>query len=120
MQCPNWTFSITFDDFHNPPLLQYFLTHLLFGKHVHKVSGICNKEVDKTVDVACQLLIQNTKSERQVQHQSKKEAGFLQTVQTPLSIGLPLAIHSRVRDKNLVSNLSDVYIGNNYQRILDL
>ena len=33
---------------------------------------------------------------------------------------LPLAIHSRVRDKNLVNNLSEVYIGSDYRRILDL
>ena len=35
-------------------------------------------------------------------------------------VGLPLAIHSRVRDKNLVRNLSEVYIGSDYRRILDL
>ena len=35
-------------------------------------------------------------------------------------VGLPLAIHSRVRDKNLVNNLSEVYIGSDYRRILDL
>ena len=79
-----------------------------------------NEEVDKTVDVACQFLIQNTRSDRQVKHQPKKNDCFHQTVQTPLSIGLPLAIHSRVRDKNLVNNLSQVYIGSDYQRILEL
>ena len=35
-------------------------------------------------------------------------------------VGLPLAIHSRVRDNNLVNNLSEVYIGSDYRRILDL
>ena len=35
-------------------------------------------------------------------------------------VGLRLAIHSRVRDKNLVSNLSEVYTGSDYRRILDL
>ena len=35
-------------------------------------------------------------------------------------VGLPLAIHSIVRDKNLVDNLSEVYIGSDYRRILDL
>jgi hypothetical protein len=78
------------------------------------------EEVDKTVDVACHFLIQNTRSDRQVKHQPNKNYGFQQTVQTPLSIGLPLAIHSRVRDKNLVNNLSEVYIGSDYQRILEL
>ena len=120
MQHRNWSFNGTFDDFENPPLLQFFLSNLLFGRHVLKVSGMRNEEVDKTVDVACQFLIQNTRSDRQVKHQPKKEDGFQQTVQTPLSIGLPLAIHCRVRDKYLVNNLSEVYIGSDYHRILDL
>ena len=60
------------------------------------------------------------RTDRQVIHQPKKNDDFQQTVQTPLSLGLPLTIHSRVRDKNLVNNLSQVYIGSDYQKILDL
>ena len=120
MEHRNWSFKGSFEDFDNPPLLQFFLTHLLFGRHVLKVSGMRNTEVDKVIDVSCQFLVQNTRSDRQVKHQPKKDDSFLQTVQTPLSIGLPLAIHSRVRDKNLVSNLSQVYIGSDYQKIIDL
>ncbi|CAB4023652.1 Hypothetical predicted protein, partial [Paramuricea clavata] len=79
-----------------------------------------NEEVDKTVNVACQFLIQNSRSDRQVKYQPKKNSGFLQTVQTPLSIDLPLVIHSRVRDKNLINNLSEVYIKSDYKKILNL
>lgn len=115
-----WSFTGSFEDFENPPLLQFFLTHLLFGKHSNKISATRDEEADKTVDVACQVLIQNLHSDRQVKLQPKTDAGFRQTIQTPLSLGLPLAIHSRIRDKNLVSNLSDVYIGSDYKKILDL
>ena len=52
-------------------------------------------------------------------HQPKKNNQFQHTVQTPLSIDLPLAIHSRVRDKNLVNNLSEVYIGSDCRRSRD-
>lgn len=120
MQKRSWSFAGNFDDFQNPSLLQFFLSHLLFGSHVVKVSGMRDVEVDKTVDVACQFLVQNTRTDRQVKYQPKKDNAFRQNVQTPLSIGLPLAIHSRVRDKSLVQNLSDVYIGSDYQKILDL
>ena len=34
----DWSFNGNFEDFQNPLLLQFFLTHLLFGRHVHKVS----------------------------------------------------------------------------------
>ena len=84
------------------------------------ISGMRNEELVKTVDVACQFLVQNTRSDRQVNHQPKKKDMFQHTVQTPLSIGLPLAVHSRVRDKNLVNILSKVYIGSHYRRIFDL
>ena len=90
MEYRNWySFNGSCEDFGNPPLLQFFLTHLLFHRHVLKVSGICNEEVDKVVDVACQFLIQNTRTDHQVKHQPKSEDGFQQTVQTTLSIGLP-------------------------------
>jgi len=89
MEYRNWSFDGSFEDFENPPLLQFFLTHLLFGRGVLKVAGIRNEEVDKVVDVACQFLIQNTRTDRQVKHQPKKEDWFQQTVLTPLSIGLP-------------------------------
>jgi len=76
------------------PLLQYSLTHLLFGHHILEVSGKRDEEVGKTINVACQFLVQNAKTDRQVKHQSKKDSGFRQTAQTPLSVGVPLAIHS--------------------------
>ena len=84
------------------------------------IYGRRNEELVKTVDVACQFPVQNTRSDRQVNHQPKKNDLFKHTVQTLLSIGLPLAIHSRVRDKNLVNFLSEVYTGSDYRRIIDL
>ena len=84
------------------------------------ISGMRNEELVKSVDFASQFLVQNARSDRHVNHQPKKNDLFQHTVQTPLSIGLPPAIHSRVRDKNLINNLSEVYIGSDYRRILDL
>ena len=119
LSCRGWSFTGNFDDFENPLLLQFFVSRLLFGQHVLKMSKMRNQEVDKTTNVACQLLVQNTRSDRQVKYQAKTSK-FERRVQAPLSIGLPLAIHSRVSDKNLNCNLSDVYIGCDYQKILDL
>ena len=120
MHYRNWSFNGRFDDFENPPLLQFFLTHLLFGSHVLKASGMKNAEVDKVVDVSCEFLIHNTRSDRQVKHQSKRDGGFQQNVQTPLCIGLPLAVHSRVRDKNLINSLTEVCLGCDYQKIINI
>ena len=84
------------------------------------ISGMRNEELVNTVDVACQFFVQNTRSDHHVNRQPTKNTLFQHTVQTPLSIGLPITIHSRVRDKNLVNNLSEVYIGSDYRRIFDL
>ena len=102
-----------------PPLLQFFLSRLLFGQHACTKSYVRNREIDKTTNAACQFHVQNTRSNRQVQYQANKRK-FEQKVQTPISIGLPLAIHSRVRNKYLVNNLSELYIGCDYQKILDI
>lgn len=120
LQQRTWSFTGNFSNFENPSLLQFFMTHLLIGSHVVKLSGIRDQEVDKTVDVSCQFLVQNTRTDRQVKHQPKKDDAFRQTVQTPLSIGLPLAVHSRAPDKNLIENLSAVCIGTDYLNIIDL
>ena len=76
MQHRNWSFNGSFEDFDNPPLLQFFLTHLLIGRHVTTISGMRNEELVNTVDVACQFIVQNTRSDRQVNHQPKRTISF--------------------------------------------
>ena len=120
MQQRKWSFAGSFENFPNPPLLQFFLTRLLFGSHALDVLGMRDKEINKMVDVACQFVVQNTRTDRQVKHQPKADEGFKQTVKTTLSVALLLAIHSRVCDKNLLNTLSDVYIGSDYKCILDI
>jgi len=115
MQQQKWAFTGSFEDFPNLPLIQFFLTHLLFGSQALNVSGMRDKEVNKMVDVACQFVVQNTKTDRQVKHQPKANEGFKQTMKTSLSVGLHLTIRSRVRNKKLVNTLSDVYIGSDYK-----
>ena len=83
-----------------------------------KVTGMHNAETDKIVDVSCHFLVQNTRTSRQLLHQLK-EYCFMHTAQTPLSIGLPLTKHSRLREKDLVKNLSDIYIRSDCKKILE-
>ena len=45
---------------------------------------------------------------------------FIRRVETPLSGGLPLIIHQRVRDKNLLCVLSSVYLGTGYELVLNI
>ena len=117
----NWTFDgSSFENLKSPPKLHIFLAYLLFGPHVQSAAEMRSLDVTKTVDVACQFLVQNMKTDRQATHKPKTTMRFKQTVQTPLSIGLPLTIHSRVRVKNIVTSLSDMYLGCDYRTLLEL
>ena len=84
------------------------------------ISGMRNEELVKTVDVACQFLVQNTRIDRQVNHQPKKERSVsAYCPDAPLNWPAPRHPFPSA-DKNLVNNLSEVYIGSDYRRMLDL
>ena len=70
------------------------------------------------LDHVCQVYVQNVKSDRQIRFDGK--GTFNQTAETPLSVGMPLCVHSRSRDYNLVKTLSDAYVGVDYRKLIDL
>ena len=75
-------------------------------------------DAQKSIDIVCQSFVQNVKSDRQVRFEG--QSTFNETVETPLSVGIPLSVHSRFRDYHLVRTLSDVYIGDEYRKLIDL
>lgn len=117
-----WTFSNenSLLSWKNPPLSQLFLTHLWYGPYAEHVGGKRDAEVHKCVEVGCQFMVQNTHTDRQVKHKPKQDTVFVRRVETPLSVGLPLTVHQRVRDKNLVRVLSSAYIGSGYEHVLNI
>ena len=117
-----WKFSgnDSMSSWKNPPLTQLFLTHLWYGPYTENVGGKRNAEVKKCVEVGCQFIVQNTHTDKQVKHKPKFDTAFIHRVETPLSVGLPLTIHQRIRDKNLVRVLSSVYLGTRYEHVLNI
>ena len=115
LQCKKMDTYKNFTGFSNPPLLEYFLTHLLIDSHALNFT-----DVKKIVDVKSQFLVQNIHNDCQVHHQPKKDDCFWQADLTPFSIGLPLAVHSGWCGNNSVRNLSEVYIGSQYKKTLYL
>ncbi|KAG0710077.1 Peroxidasin [Chionoecetes opilio] len=121
LQQRSWSFTGSFSNFENPSLLQFFMSHLLFGSHVVKVSGIRDQEVDKTVDVSCQFLVQNTRTDRQVKHQTKKDSAFRQNRSRPLCQSVfPLLFILECVTRILLKTSQLVYIGSDYLHIIDL
>ena len=116
----NWSFKGRFDDFNYPPIMHFFLNNLLFGSHELKVVGKRNDEVIKTVEMVSQVLIKSMRSSKQMKWKPQKDTTFKDVIQTPLSIGLPLSIHSKVHEKELVQNLAKTYIGSDYRKIINL
>ena len=112
--------------YEKPPLLSSFLLHLLFGKHaLSSSSEIRHLHIQKTVELLGQVLLQNIVSDHQVQQRPKGEKAFTHDTdthdtETPLSVSLQLALHQKVRDKSLVSLLSQVYLGSSYEKILNI
>jgi len=115
-----WQFSGKMDDFDYPPLLQCLLEQILFGPHSRNLTGRQNADCKTTVDVLSQVVLQNVKSSRQVRHKPKGDTGFRQRSETPVSIGLPLTLHTKVRDKRLVNMISDMCLGSSYESLLHL
>ena len=114
---PKWNFNGKLDGFENPPLLQCFLTNLLFGDLPSSLSN-SKFESKKVIYTSCQFLVKNTHSTRQVTYQT--ERGFKQRNETPFSLGLSLAIHSQVRSKSLIRMLKFAKIGTDYEDVLQV
>jgi hypothetical protein len=117
-----WQFSGTLLDFTSLPRLTSLVSGIIYGKQIQDVDTTSSKyiEMKKSVDVVSQIIIQNTRTPRQVQHKSKSEQGFRQQTDTPLSMGLSLSVHSAFRSKNMVTNLGVLNLGSSYKSILDL
>ena len=118
MQFRDWNFTGDFSSWENPPVLEYVIKQIMLGPNYIKLDKQRKADAQKSVDIVCQVICQNSKSDRQVNY--KTQAVFKQKVQTPLSVGAPMCVHARFRDYHLVNNLSDLYIGNDYRKLMDL
>ena len=81
----DWKFDGSLDTFENPPLLRFFLNQLLFGRHTKTVTGKRDVEKQNALNVFCQNIVQNVRSDRQVKHKPKQDVGFRTCVETPFT-----------------------------------
>ena len=74
-----WDFTGTFNDFENPPMLHTLLKWILLGT-----------SVERSISVACQYIIQSTKTSRQVNYKPQENVTPNReincTVETPLYV----------------------------------
>jgi len=106
--------------YENPPMVAFFLKQLLFGTNSKMVCEKRDDAVNKTISIVSQILVQNVRTNRQVKHKPKSDVGFVTNIHTPLSVGLALCVHNKVRSKELVNHLSDLHIGTSYKGLIEL
>ena len=110
----DWKFETSLDGSKCPPKLMFLLNQIRFGRFGKKCTGKRDLQLQKTMEVACQFILQNIRTDRQVKHEAKKDEGFQDNVETPMNIGLPLAIHNKSRDKRSVQIFKELGIGRDY------
>ena len=79
------------------------------------------KQIESIIEVTTEVVSQNMKSNRQTQyHQQNPESFLYNKIETPLNIGLGLYMYHVSRRKKLVNFLSDLNLGANYQKVIDI
>ena len=113
-----WVFTGDFSTWKNPPVFEFVMKQAMFDGKFEQLSEKRKAEAQKSLDHVCQVYVQNVLSDRQVRFDGK--GTFNHNIETPLSVGMPLCVHSRSRDYNLVKTLSDAYVGVDYRKLIDL
>ena len=85
-----WVFTGTFNDFENPPILHTLLKWILLGTSNHVENETRRKGIDRSISVACQYIIQSTKTSRQVNYKPQENVTrnreISYTVETPMNV----------------------------------
>ena len=83
-------FAGTFNDFENPPILHMLFKWILFDTSNHVENEARRKGIDRSISVACQYIIQSTKTSRQMNYKPQenvtrnREISYI--VETPLNV----------------------------------
>ena len=119
-----WVFTGTFNDFENPPMLRTLLKWILLGTSIHVENETRRKGIDRSISVACQFIIQLTKTSRHVSYKPQENATrhceISCTVGTPLNVGSGIYIHEETRCRELIDILSDLNISIDYDKLLNV
>ena len=85
-----WAYAGTFNDFENPPILHTLLKWILLGTSNHVENETRRKGIDRSISVACQYIIQSTKTSRQVNYKPQENVTrnreISYTVETPMNV----------------------------------
>ena len=119
-----WVFTGTVDDFDNAPKLHTLLKWILLGTSNHVENETGRKGIDRSTSVACQYIIQSTKTSRQVNYKPQENVTRNReiscTVERPLNVGTCIYIYQKTRCRELIDILSDLNISTDYDKLLNI
>ena len=106
-----WQFKDTFNGFTIPQSLKSILHWVITGpKHEVDRAGRKKDEIDRSVNMVAEIIMNLIKTDRQVNYQSRKgdDGQYCNVNETPFTVGLGLHVHKTTRSKKLVNFLSNI------------
>ena len=77
--------------------------------------------IDRSISVATQLILQVTKTKRQVRYIPTSDSAEMRSViAAPLNVGLGMVVHQKTRSKELVETLADLNLSINYHKVINI
>ena len=105
-------------------MLHTLLKWILLGTRNHVENETRRKGVERSISVACQYIIQSTKTSRQVNYKPQENVTpnreISCTVETPLYVGTSISIHQKARCRELIDILSDLSISIDYDKLQNI
>ena len=112
----SWKFEGTFDYYQEPVTLHSLLIWIIRGPKICLASQSRELQLETVVNNITQIICQNIKSDRQINHKSQftQNIGFHDRTKTPFSVGLGLMIYKHTRSKH-INLLLDMNLTINYE-----
>ena len=102
-----WKFKGSFQSFTYPPLLTTLMKWIMIGAKDNIDNENRRAGVDRSISVATQLILQSTKTKRQVRYiPTSDNTEMSSVIETPLNVGLGMFVHQKTRSKELVETLA--------------
>ena len=106
-------------------MLHTLLKWILLGISNHVENETRRNGIDRSMLVACQFIIQSTKTSRHVNYKPQENATrhreiSIDTVETPLNVGSGIYIHEEIRCRELIDILSNLNISIDYDKLLNI
>lgn len=114
-----WKFEGSYQNVYLPKKLVTFLRWVIIGPKANLEKCTKKIEIEKSVNTISQIIINATKTNKQVQHKPLTGT-FRQHNETPFSVGLGLHIHKTTRSKSLINLFADLHLSVSYNRVLNL